>query len=257
MIKKLLAPLGAAILGAIGAVLRSRQLAGGFDTGGLPVSGFGITTALTVLSILVIAAAIALGLTFGKKGYELDFRHAFGYGIPGLAVRALCGALAAFGTIGLIPTMSAELWQIAFLALALLSGLGFIGLGAFTYLGRGDGLLMPASIIPAIFSAYWMALSYRDGAGDPVVLNYCFSCLAFAMAALHFSYCAGFAFGRPAPKAAFATGFAAVFFLVTILPESRSVFGRMIIAALALAALINLFSLAENTHKTSKHEAVY
>jgi hypothetical protein len=196
------APALALCFGAGGALVRGMELSTGFDFfTGLAERGDVITKALIALCVAVAVCAVVFAIIVSKKYQAPDkFYRAFDMkNVALLAVLLIAGAVVIVGSVAAVtkPFEGVEgtaLW--VFAIFGMLSGISMIvmALSAFTR-REGAGLLL-CSVIPAIFYCYWMVVLYRNNAGNPVLLDYCFGCFAFASAALSFYYIAGFVFGK-------------------------------------------------------------
>ncbi len=238
MRKLWLAPCLAALMGLLGGFLRYLQLKNGFEDGfaqGLAKRGAPETLALALLSLGVALAALVFAVLVSRKLQAGEgFTKTFGLeSLPALLASGVFAAAVLMGSAvfamrrwgQLAPNVPGGGWDIALLIfLVFLVGTGVsLLVMAISYFTRreGSGLLL-ASVVPAVFFCYWLVMLYRDNLGNPVMLDYCFGCLAFAFSALSFYYMAGFAFGRRKTGCAVFFQLAAIYFLCLTMADMPS-----------------------------------
>lgn len=243
MRKLTLLPLGALLLGVAGAALRGAELTTVFDpVSGLPQRGAGVSAALIILFIAVLALSLAAAIVITLR---LDvpeiFEKAYYTGsYLSFAVRAVLGAtlivMAVVCTFGRTDLMALSgLPRLVFIAFMILSGAGMVVMAYYSYTQRAEStLLRLGSVMPAIFYCYWMVALYRINAGNPVILDYCYGCLALGGAAMSSYYAAGFTYKR---KNIFGTVFVSllsIFLLTVSLADSYPIELKAVLAATAI-----------------------
>ncbi len=240
MRKLSLLPFGALLLGAAGAVLRRLQLTTAFDPySGLPKSDSGLSALLLALVIaalaLFAAAAVFVSLKLDAPG---SFRKSFYTGsYAAFALRAVLGL--AVSVIAIVCVISgADLMALTgvsrwvFALLLFLSGVGMTSMAYYSYTQRREKpFLKLFSVIPPLFYCYFMVALYRLNAGNPVLLDFCYGCMAFAAAALSFYYAAGYAYGRKNMAGTVFTSLASVFLMTLTLADSYTLPLKLVIAA--------------------------
>ena len=216
----LLSP-AALLLGLAGGLIRARELDTVFDAGsGLADAGAGISRLLIALAVLTAAGSLAAAFVLKAVRTEPEkFRKAFYIrryltfavmALLGIAVVA-CGASCALRGIQPLGLSGISKW--VFAGLMILSGVGMTVMAYAAYTQKDTPPLPLFSVIPALFFCYWMVALYRVNAGNPVLLDFCYSVLALAAAAMSFYYFAGYAYGRRNLRGAVFTGLTAVFLL--------------------------------------------
>ena len=204
MRKSAFLPWLALALGAVGALIRRTELNTVFDpSSGLPKSGAGVTVALIVLTAAAIAGAVAAGVIYSKSftaaaGYSEAFKTK-SYLV--FMLKALAG-IAVIVTDILLSRSDTDIIGLTgmakwiFVLLLALAGFGLSVMAYCSYTMRGSSFLQLGSVMPALLFCYWMVALYRINAGNPVLLDYAYPCLALAAGALSAYYSAGFAFGK-------------------------------------------------------------
>ena len=204
MRKSAFLPWMALALGAAGALIRRAELNTVFDpVSGLPRPGAGVTVALIVLTAAVTAGAVAAGIIC-SKGFtaESGFSGAFKTkSYWAFALKALAG-VAVIAAAFFLARSDADILGLTgmarwvFLLLLALAGFGLSVMAYCSYTMRSSSYLQLGSVMPALLFCYWMVALYRINAGNPVLLDYAYPCLALAAGAVSSYYSAGFAFGK-------------------------------------------------------------
>lgn len=102
------------------------------------------------------------------------------------------------------------------------------------------------SVVPSIFVCFWLIVIYRKNASNPVLLSYCYQCLAVISSALGFYFTSGFVYNKPAPgKAVFFYSAAAYFCFVT-LADDQAISIKFIVIALIAVNIIHSSMLIKN-----------
>lgn len=225
-------------LGVVGAIIRYVELKTGFEpVGGLPVRGDIMTLLLAVLSVAALMIAVAAALVVGRRhATPPSFGKAFRtHGYISFALSALCGAASLVGAGMCLSTLDLldlhGIPRYVFIGFAILSGVSIFVMATAAYTGKSGPLLLFTSLIPPIFFTYTLACLYRVNAGNPILLEYCFGCVAVGAAALALLYEAGCAYGRDTARGTVFAGLAAIFFLTVTLVDDYPVALRVIIAA--------------------------
>ena len=234
-------PLAALLLGAVGAFLRYTELRTGFDpVSGLASPGCAARWLLEALSAAVLAACVLLSVWTGRKlEAESSFKKAFytknyfqfaAMALLGLAV-AVCG-LVSCTLQDLMGLTGMARW--VFLGLLILSGLGMSVKAVNAYTQRDSSALRLGSVIPSAFYCYWLVALYRMNAGNPVLADFLYGCLAFAAASLGACYSAGYAFGRGTLRGTVLTGTLSVYLLAVTAADVWPLPLRIVIVATAV-----------------------
>lgn len=242
MRKLSLLPLGALFLGAVGAVLRTVELGTVFDpASGLPARGAPVSTALAALTAGVIVVALAVSVAvYMKKDVPVLFKKAFYTGnYLSFAVRALLGILvigaAALCALRYDPIMDlTDMARWVFIGFVALAGFGMTVMAYTSYTQRESPYLQLGSVMPAIFYCYWMVALYRVNAGNPVLIDYCYGCMAFAAAAMSAYYTAGYTYKRKSVVGSTFVSLAAIYLLTVTLADGYILPLKLVIAATAV-----------------------
>lgn len=261
MRKRSLVPAAVLAAGVIGAVLRRTELNTAFEGNGLPIPWAGATVALALFSALAMALCVVLAVSLGKsfttpQGYKRAFRTdsylLFAVmALLGIAV-TLCAALTALFGWDVLGLTGASRW--IFLALFALAGLGMTVMAYSAYTQKDTRFLKGGSVMPAIFFCFWMVSLYRQNAGNPVILEYCYSALALGAAAVSGYYAAGYAFGRKALTATVLMSLAAIYFLAVAVADPAPLALKLVLAAAAVFLTVNTTGLLTQLKPTEKEE---
>lgn len=246
MRKSIFAPAAVLAAGVAGALIRRAELSHAFEENGLPKPWAASTVALAVLSAAVFAACIVLAVLTEKKfttpnGFEASFRT---NSYLSFAVMALAGIATMVCAVTLIfEDNILELTGVAkwiFLILMALSGMEMTVMAYTAYTRKGSPLLKLGSLTLSVFYCFWMVTLYRFNAGNPVILDYCYSALAFGAAAVSAYYIAGYAFDRKSLKGTVLSSCVAIYLLTVAAADPAPTALR---AAAAATAVFLTFSL--------------
>jgi len=221
-------PFFALLAGISGYYLRLLELRKVFDEfTGLPLRGSLITTTLIILTVgfMVIVLFYSLFIR-SKKVSPQGFPNAFGtevlaYPLVFSAVGLVwIGATAAYflkvRSQGTIPTT-----DLIFLFLSAISALSVILFSVEVYQDPRKNTKLALSVIPAIFLCYWLIMLYKQNASNPVLLSYCYQCLAVMSSTMGFYYTAGFVYNKPSPGKSIFAFFAAIYFCFVTLADNH------------------------------------
>lgn len=254
-----LVPAAVLLLGLLGAFVRRVELRTAFDEAGLPRRGAAVSIALIMLTVLAVVIAVAVAVA--ARGYETGegYRRAFPIrGYLTFAVMALIG-IAVIVCAVLLIRADTELLGLTGMARWVFVGfLGLCGFGMTTmaysaYTLRETSFLQLGSVMPALLYCYWMVACYRENAGNPVLLEYCYSCVAFAVGSLGFFYSAGFAFGRKSLTGTLAMNIVSIFLLPVAAadPAPLALKVPLILSAVYVTVnTVNLLSVLKVKEKT-------
>lgn len=213
--------LSTVVLGATGFFLRDIELKTIFDsTTGLAEAN-PITFILAALSVATAIVILMLVLKLrdfvGFSAYE----KAFKVKSPILMILSLLLAVvmiyASYLYYAHAKTLDSKIAESILALLAALSGLSYLTLSINSWRRKG-GTEMPLScFIIVIFICYWLILTYKQNAADPVILDYVYDTLALCSAALATYYITGFCYNRGSPvKTLFFSNFSIYFCLVAL-----------------------------------------
>ncbi len=250
MRKRNLVPIAALAVGAIGAVLRRWELGTAFEENGLPIPWASATVTLALFTAMAIALCAVLAVLVGRsfvtpEGYKRVFRTdsylLFAVmALLGLAV-AVAAVLTALGTKDILGLTGALRW--VFLALMALGGLGLTVMAYSAYTQKDTPLIKVGTLLPSVFFCLWMVALYRQNAGNPVLLDYCYSALALGAAAVS-AYCAaGYAFGRRSLRGTVFMSLAAIYLLAVATADPAPLALKLALIAMAVFLTVNTTSL--------------
>lgn len=229
MDRKLLVPATAAICGTAGAVLRGINLLTGYEAEtGLPVAGNSAQTALIALSVLTAVLLFVL-----SRGYRADggavFEEVFGgVGAGFKTVSVLTGfvmlAAGAGGLYMLLPMMKDASIRMTVLlpliplwALAILTGVCFIGLAVALGRGKVTETTAAMTVAPMFWSCFDLVITFKDNGASPFVGLYAFELFAAIALTYGFYALAGFLYSRSSPfRFAVSAGLSVFFCLTTV-----------------------------------------
>ena len=204
------------VAGAAAFILRRRELATVFRADGLAERGAPVSIALLVLCALAVVVLIVLSLKLtGASTVAGGYTEVFHVG-------------------GMFPTVVSALLGVAMIAAAFLNyrsaavggtravvegAVGILaalaGIGAFALAvnarKKSGGCALPAVLV-TLFVCFFILVTYKKKASDPVLLNYMYDFIALCLSALATLFIAGFAFERPAPKKTLWMSYVAAFF---------------------------------------------
>ena len=248
-------PFFAIIAGAAGFYLRLTELLSVFDARGLPERGAGITFVLAGLSVAYLLVVFVFALRAGIKfTAPQGFNKAFGVETPSYpTVFFFIGILWFGGTIKHFLDLNAggdiPLSELCFSVLSALSAIS-VSLFAFeTYQDRRLRSRLALCAVPTLFMCFWLMLFYRQNASNPILLSYCYQCLAIISSALGFYFTSGFVYNRPTPGKAIFAYYAAIFFCLVTLADEHDLSVRIIFIAIITINVIHSSMLLKNMHR--------
>lgn len=239
------------VLGIFGAFFRWLQLLNAFEADtGLAKGGAGTSTAFAVYCIAAVAVIVFITLAWLRRR-----------GCPGEAEEAL-------GSASYLPTVLAGLFGAVIVLASLvlmftadtchfptmqriLSALGILAGIAMPFIpgkkaGGEDSVGVIASVVPVLFTCFWLVFSYRINSEDPVLWSYCVEILAIAATTLAFYHIAAYFYGRAKPVRAMFMVQLAAFLDVTTLSDRREMGFSAVFAACAAFMLMAEFIMISN-----------
>ncbi|MBR6258743.1 MAG: hypothetical protein IKR21_00845 [Oscillospiraceae bacterium] len=240
----LILPITFCAAGIAGFFLRRRELATIFNDNGLAVHYAPVSTALMILSIAVVIAALVIGISMKKlscpNGLDAVLPKSQAGTIPfyvGAALTIVGGAMSY--AMGPLFTWSATTLIFALFAIA--SGVAFVWLPLNGRKKGGDYAVGVFAVIPALMFCLWLIAGFRTKATEPEILEYCYEVLATAAMAFA-AYCAaGYAFKINKPGRCVFSSLTALYFGITslgsdmIMPLKLIMLGAVIIHAAVIA----------------------
>lgn len=217
-------PVLALIAGAFGFIIRQMEVNTAFESAtGFARRNASTTAILIALSGLVIILAVLFALLAMTK-FKADNDYAKAFAPKGfiyiaavfvLALGWIAADILYFFEKRTVMTVIDIVW--IFLAAVTAFALVFLARGA--YKGRGGTELLLFSLIPPIFFCYWLIILYKDNAANPVLLSYCYQCLALAAAALSFYFSAGFVYNKSATARSLVSFLVTIYFCAVVLAD--------------------------------------
>lgn len=239
-------------LGAFGAFFRwlQMQTARDVETGMMNPSVLNILLPLTIIA----AALVLLQRTRKLTANELAFPTGMGEALRGLSIVYIICAwiIAALMVIGGVMTIMASTLDslrsmyLLIAVLAILSGLSFPLICSASRSRYSPSLVSVLMTIPIIMYAIWLVASYRGSANDPNVWRYAIEVITICVVIIALLYVAGYAFGKPNPKAACYMSLLGAFMCITTLSDSRYMGLELIFLATAGMLLIYGWLIIKN-----------
>ena len=249
-------PFFALVAGACGFYVRLMERFHVFDaTTGLPEPRATITLALIAVAagfIIIIAVfSIRAGIKYtSQPGFENAFGTeslAYPFIITllcvvwfGAAVKYFIDAYASF------DLTAAELYFAILSGLASLAAL-FFAIEIYQDPKRKASLVL--SVVPILFMCFWLIIMYKDNASNPILLSYCYYCLAIIFATLSFYYTAGFVFKKPAPGKAIFVYLGSIFFCFITLADDHETSLKLVFAVIIAMNVVYSSMLIRNLQK--------
>ena len=239
--------------GAAGFYLRRVELMNAFEENtGLPHRGAISTYVLLAFSAVFLIITFIFSLRASMKHKAPDgFENAFGtdtiaYPVAFSAIGALWfGATVKqyldLNKLGPIPTI-----DLIFLILSLLSAVGATFFAIEVFQDPRHKSKFALSVIPSLFTCYWLVIVYRQNASNPVLLSYCYQCLAIMTSALGFYFTSGFVFKKPAPGKSIFFYSAAVYFCAVTLADNNPISIKLIFFSIIVINIIHASMLIRN-----------
>ena len=227
---------------------------GGLDYG-LPMRGATVTYALIALA----AAFLVVSLFFAQRastGYKSSKGFGNAYGPDSLAYPF---AIVLFSLLWLGSTMKQfidlknagpmPLGDVYFIVLSALSALAMLIFAIAVYQDPKRKSALVLSVIPVLFACYWLIILYKQNASNPILLSYCYYCLAIMFAALSFYFTASFVFEKQATGKAIFSYLASIFFCMVTLADKHTVGMKLILAAIIATSTVHSSMLIRNLTK--------
>ena len=252
-ISSVFVPFFALLAGAGGFYLRLTELLRVFNRStGLPQRGAPVTIALFVLTavFLLLALLFSLRATVKHRAPE-GFENAYGTDpLSYPVVFSLIGVVWIGATAKHFMELSASavptVLQVYFVLLSALSGISIAVFAIEMYQDPRRKIIYALSIVPTLFMCFWLILMYRRNSSNPVLLSYCYECLAIITAALAYYFTSGFVYNKPAPGKTIFAYLAAIYFCFVTLADDHTLGIKIIFAAIITANVIHASMLIRN-----------
>ena len=249
-------PLFAILAGVAGLYVRMLERRDVFDDfTGLPERGATITYLLIALAVGFLILVAVFSIVAGVKHTSLrGFDNAFGtesLAYPFLIT--LLGAVWLGATVKYFVDSNASLElsepSLYFVILSALAALSMVFFAIEIYQDPRRKTALVLSVVPILFMCFWLILLYKENATNPVLLGYCYYCLAVISVTLSFYYTAGFIFNKRSPGKAVFVYLASIFFCLVTLADDHQIGVKLILAAMAAVDAIYSFMLIRHMRK--------
>ena len=232
-------PFFALIAGAAGFYLRLVELWNVFDRRtGLPERGAGVTLILIILTVAFLLIALMFSIRVRVRyASPRGFENAFGTD-PLTYPFAFCviGLVWLGATVKYFLDLNAARWVLSGeLYFSVLSALAAISVGFFAvemYQDPRRKMIFALSLVPTLFMCFWLIMLYKQNASNPVLLSYCYQCLAIIASALGFYFTSGFVYNKPSPSITIFIYFTAIYFCFVTLADDHTTPVKLIFAAI-------------------------
>jgi len=232
-------PFFALLAGAAGFYLRLNELWNVFDAStGLPERGASTTHVLIALSVVVLLLILAFAIRAGAK-YKSPkgFENAFGTDplIYPLAFSVIgivwLGATVKY-FLDLYASGGASTGEMCFSALSVLAAVSVAFFAIEMYQDPRRKVIYALSVVPTLFMCFWLILLYKRNAANPILLSYCYQCLAIISSTLSFYFISGYVYNKPASGKTVFVCFAAIYFCFVTLADTGDIAIKLIFAAI-------------------------
>lgn len=246
-------------LGAAAMLLRKTEIDRVLTAdGGFAVRGAAVSALLIALSVLAVVLSVAFAAVYAKKGgAPLSYSRAYRADIAAFSVAsAASGAVvvaAAFMLDGSVGLRASGLPFAVFRCFAILTGISYASMALAQLRRKDDTLLYLTSVIPALFFCMWLAVFYKNNAGNPSLRTYMYGVLALSASAVAFYYAAGFVYGRAHARGALASNLAALYFVMLAAADKKSTAEELITVASAAFFAISAVRLTGGLIRSGKH----
>jgi hypothetical protein len=241
------------VAGAAGFYLRSVELRDAFEARtGLPQRGAEITYVLMALCALFLLVAFIFSIRAAVKhmagnGVENAFvPDAIAYPIVFSVIGAIWFGATVMHYLNLGMTWPLPTTELVFLVLSGLSAISIVLFAVEMYQDPRRKSKFALSIVPSLFICYWLIIIYRQNASNPVLLSYCYQCLAVISSALGFYFTSGFVYNKPAPGKAIFSYLTAVYFCLVTLADQHTISIKIIFIALIAVNTLYVSMLIKN-----------
>ena len=249
-------PIFALLAGAAGCYLRFTELINVFDIiTGLPEKWHKITLSLIALAAFFLLICLVFSARVGAKyASPKGFENA--YGTESLAypfVFTLFGLLWLGATIKhFMEANSSNSLTASDMYFVVLSGLAALAALLFAieiYQDPKRRTALVLSVIPILFMCFWLILLYKQNATNPILLSYCYYCLAIIATTLSFYYTAGFVFNKASPGRAIFIYLASIFLCFVTIADDHPLSIRLMLLAVMCINTVYSMMLIRNLEK--------
>jgi uncharacterized membrane protein len=219
-----------------------------------PETGLAIPGSFTSLVLILLCILTVCGLfimTRGLRRYKAypEFPSILrGRSVLSLLLSSIAGVLMLVGAFLIFFSAGSDAFPALERILAILVLGTSLSLPAFVLkTGRkADSLTRFYALMPVITGCFWLIVSYKDSAPDPVIWAYAIEILAISFSVLGFFFVAGFPYGISKPLHAIFFCSTAVFFCIATLVDNHSFAENLIFAAFAIMQFIYSITINRN-----------
>jgi len=219
---------------------------------GLPERNAATSFWLMALSGIFLFAVLLFSIRVAAKHKALrGFENAFGTDPFAYPIIFVClGVVWLIGTYlyftGVNASYSISSSDILFIIFSALSAVSVTFFAIEMYQDSRRNAPYALSVVPIVFTCFWLIFLYRENASNPVLLSYVYQCIALVTTALSFYFTSGFLYGKPAPGKAVFTYYASIFFCIVTLADGHSIGVNMIIGAIIATNIVHSTMLLRN-----------
>jgi hypothetical protein len=204
------------VAGVAAFLLRRRELATVFGADGLAERGAPLSIILMILCLLVVIVLIVLSVRMtagvGVRGGYAEVFHVEGL-VPVVVSAVLGAAMIAAAFLNYRAAAVGGTRAVVEGAVGILAALaGVAGFALAVNARRKSGGCALPAVLVTLFVCFFILVTYKKRASDPVLLDYMYDFIALCLSALSTLFIAGFAFDRASPRKALWVCFAAAFF---------------------------------------------
>lgn len=259
--KKVLYPLLALLLGAVGYLAHARQLSLAVDSStGLPIFHHPLTYGLIggtvgaalLLLILSIFVANEAQNWYAAFHTEMLLPRLFSF----LATLGFSAATALIFQLLLASDLLQSLLTQPFLAFFGLLMIFACLAAFFLTLRNGEGGNHSlATLLPGFACCIWLVLTYHNNASNPSVLTFAWQLLAASSGCLAWYFTAGFAFQRPHPRRTVFLSLLTITLSMTALADRTELYQQVLLASTALWFVGRSILLIDNAQYSGKRSS--
>ncbi len=256
----IIAPLTALLAGITGMLLKRKELAEVYDAvTGLPDKGSALPNFIALLSAAVFAFALIFALMSAavfsaEKQYEKAFSP---LNVGFTLISMLAGILMICDAVPLYFEnlySHSRIVTIIFSVFAAFTGLSVFLLTRISFTRKGKESVALWSLIPALFFCFWMVLVYRENSQSPVIIRFCYICLALVSSTLAFYYSAGYAYSRTKIRMTIITHLMAVYFLPIAVINTAELYERIFLILTGVVIFLQTVRFLSNLKRLEKAE---
>lgn len=256
----IIVPLFALLAGVAGFFIRLMEHWNVFNKEtGLPERGSPITIALIALVAGVLILCLVFTILAGKrytspKGFDNAYGTeslAYPFVITVFSIVWIAASVKYYFEMDALGAVGAS--SLYFAILSIIAAISLLLFAIEMYQDPRRKAILALSVIPVVFMCYWLIYMYKQNATNPVLLSYCYYCLAIMASTLSFYYTAGFAYNKQAPGKAIFIYLATILFSLITLADSHATSINLIFAAIIAVSVVHSSMLIRNL--TAKSDA--